>query len=571
MRKILFFCFFFLLFNPVFSQFNISGKIYDNDSLANMCVSVYLNNGKGTVSDKNGQYIIHDVPAGNYELFCKMIGCKAFQKTLNITGNIILNIKLEQDVFSLSEVKVTGTLSSLSGMQSSHGITTILPDLLQFKSNPVAGQSLSSVPGLYVDYTSGDGGNTVYSRGLNPNTGNSISYIGYKYIALLEDGMPVMGSQIGMLWPDMFIRQNLSVSKIEINRSGASAISVSNMPGGAINYISKQGTEKTNIAAEVHNGYYSNGNLFCKTDVNFSGIISKSPVRYNVNANYRYDQGPKDLSFMNAKGGLVKANFSLPYKKGQTTLFIKALNDHSIYFSRTPFSDIENSKSFPGFNPLYTSLYVDINGDIPDSRRLSADPGARRQPNGSDGIHLQNYYAMINSRYNLFDSLYINVSAKYSILKQRYIESFSNIIIPADKGPALIYNLPTQGGAINFNSFTYTDIKTGEVLAKYLNGTEQFNTMGSDIHIGSLLDFISDVNDIIAKGEFEYNKKNHHIIIGGDFSHTQVENIWNADLTAETFEARPRLSHENRGCILRYQREHIPLQRRPICLRRTSR
>ena len=532
-----------------FAQFTITGKVCGMDSIAIDRVSVYFSGlNLGASTDDDGKYEIKGVPAGYHELICRSVGYKTVSNFIDMSENEVIDFFLERDLLSLSEVNITGSIPGYSGMQCSFGVTKIRPGILPGNTFGSAGQILSVVPGLFVDASTGDGGNVIYSRGLNPNTGNSFVTVGSRYLSLQEDGMPVMNTQVGFLWADLFIRQSLGISEIEVNRGSAPALTVSNTPGGAINYISATGTEKLVVSAETQAGAFSNGNYLYKADINLGGPVMKTPLKFNINGMYRYDQGPRDIPFLSAKGGQLKANLVIPSKTGQTTIFVKALNDKTVFFQRVPFLDIENAKPYPGFDPLYSSLYVDISGKIPDSYRLNDDPSALRNENSTNGIQVQNYYAMVRSDQRLSERLRINLAARYSIIKQDYVESFSNIVIPAATGPALIYNLPVQGSPFNFNSFSYTDVQSGELVASYVNGEEVMNKIGPDIHIGSLLDLKTDMTDKMFRAELLFKDKRSTLIVGGDASHAKIVTVWNADLTAETFEYEPHvlmITHPN--------------------------
>lgn len=548
-KKHLPFIYFLLVAHICFSQSILQGRVVDKDKNPIQGASVEISGiYKGTVSGIDGTFSLQVASAKTYEIICKHIGYSSAKIIKYESDNNPIIIVLRDDPLALSEVQVTGIMSNISGMQNAQGITILKSDYLRQNTGLGIGHLLSNIPGIFIDNTSGDGGNTVYTRGLNPNPGNVFANVGYKYLSLQEDGMPVMSSQMGFLWTDMFVRHDLSVKQVEANRSGSSSTTATNTPGGIINFISKTGEEKTKGQLEIAAGIHGNGKIYSKTDFNIGGMFSEIPIIYNLSGMYRFDEGYRNLPYNAANGGQFKANFSFNTQYSTWQLYLKALDDYTSYYQRVPFLDVEKSIPYPGFDPLYSSLYVAIKGEIPNSHFINEQPTAKRNVDGAQRIHAQNYYAMLRSTFEINKEIALKFSAKYSLIRQDYVQSFSNMLIPIDKGPALLYNLPITSGAIRFNSFSYTDAKSGELLASFVNGEQKINKIGNFLHIGSLLDLKTNLNDKIFKAELNYQKDNLIFALGSEWSSMQFTNLWNADLTAETFEpvSRPLvITHPN--------------------------
>jgi outer membrane cobalamin receptor len=75
---------------------------------------------------------------------------------------------------------------------------------------------LKNLPGVYVNTTKGEVGNSVYIRGLNYNGG-------FFYVSMQEDDLPVVGIS-GLVQPDAYLRADATISRVESLRGGTATI-----------------------------------------------------------------------------------------------------------------------------------------------------------------------------------------------------------------------------------------------------------------------------------------------------------------------------------------------------------
>ncbi|RDC54726.1 carboxypeptidase-like regulatory domain-containing protein [Pedobacter chinensis] len=104
--------FFLLVSNLTFAQFTITGKILnliDNKPLES--VTVFVNKTSyGTKTDGHGNFTIHNVRPGHYELIVSMISFKTYKVSISVQSDTKLPaIAIEEKTISLSEVKITNT------------------------------------------------------------------------------------------------------------------------------------------------------------------------------------------------------------------------------------------------------------------------------------------------------------------------------------------------------------------------------------------------------------------------------------------------------------------------------
>ena len=110
----------------------------------------------GTVTDKNGEFIISDVPAGDYKITISYIGYTSFEKAVTITaagGTINLHrIALSADAKVMDEVKVVGIRSEMK-VDIDKKVFTVDQNIAATGGS--ATDVLSNIPSVEVDNEGG--------------------------------------------------------------------------------------------------------------------------------------------------------------------------------------------------------------------------------------------------------------------------------------------------------------------------------------------------------------------------------------------------------------------------------
>ncbi|MDZ7879959.1 MAG: carboxypeptidase-like regulatory domain-containing protein [Saprospiraceae bacterium] len=351
--------FFILCTVGLFAQ-NVSGTITDKAGAPIVGASVLVKGtNNGTIADDNGAFTLNNVEKGS-TLVVSSVGFKTLE--INADGSLAITLQ-EGDV--LDEVVVTGSFDPRTRMNASVAISSLNTKQLARIVPNSSVDLLKNLPGVYVNSSRGEIGNTVYTRGLNYNGS-------FYYVSMQEDGLPVMGIS-GLVSPDGFLRADINVSKVEAVRGGTASILGPNAPGGIFNYISKEGGEK--FEAEVRARYGREGNLqnpFYRLEANVGGPISKDKsITYNVGGFYRNADGPKYPGYTLSFGGQVKGNVVKKYKKGFIKLYVKYLNDNTAPFEMTPSVDFENPKPAGSFTNTSSTLIQSQQFTIPAAVNFS--------------------------------------------------------------------------------------------------------------------------------------------------------------------------------------------------------
>jgi hypothetical protein len=149
----------FLGTHPIYAQGsgNISGTVVDKVSGETLPgANVFLEGTSlGSSTNGEGEYILHQIPAGDYELITKYIGYK--EQTISITviagKTIEVNVELDYAAFEVEDVVVTaqarGQMGAINQQLASNTIKNVVSsDRIQDVPDVNAAESVSRLPGL---------------------------------------------------------------------------------------------------------------------------------------------------------------------------------------------------------------------------------------------------------------------------------------------------------------------------------------------------------------------------------------------------------------------------------------
>lgn len=91
------------------NKYTIKGEILDantKEPLPGVSVGVKEIPSLGIFSNESGYYALY-LSSGNYTLVFRMLGYDTYEKKVNISQNQVLNVNLEPDAFSLTEIEIT--------------------------------------------------------------------------------------------------------------------------------------------------------------------------------------------------------------------------------------------------------------------------------------------------------------------------------------------------------------------------------------------------------------------------------------------------------------------------------
>ena len=98
----------------------LSGKVTAENSPLPFANIYIKGTSLGASTDVNGQFIIRDIPFGEYTLVISSIGFEVLSEYISLTKpvNIISNFQLIENAASLDEVVISGTMKEVSKLDS---------------------------------------------------------------------------------------------------------------------------------------------------------------------------------------------------------------------------------------------------------------------------------------------------------------------------------------------------------------------------------------------------------------------------------------------------------------------
>jgi iron complex outermembrane recepter protein len=565
-----------------FAQNTISGTVKDDKNQPLPGVSVVIKGtAKGTISDNKGNYTIKNVAVGKINVTASFVGQKATTQAIDVAaGANTLNFTLQDDAMELESVIVTGVFDQRTKLESSVAITTLSPKVIEQRAARGTGDLLQAIPGIWTDNSSGEVGSKVVARGLAP-VGND--QIGFQYLSLQEEGLPVMGAQMGFTLVDMFHRNDLNTGRFEAIRGGSAAITSANSPGGIFNFISKTGGAKFEGSASASASVYNNSNTLKRFDVEFGGPLSSNGWGYHLGGFYRVDAGARNTPFNANIGGQVKGNITKQFKKGVFKVYGKYLNDQNSYFKEIALKNDLSAGYDGGFGDAVdinnSTTFIDVVADVPlaTDYRKENTTNPTRTFDAKKGIQNNTWSLGAELTTEIGKGWGLSLKAKHSDFDQAYLQYQGNVVMPtapsltrpnnlgylqfgagALVSPATYASVPAPFNAQIQNSFvpsvlspTYYDAKTGEVLAKYnfaiVNGAPASvldpsvpNKLGNFILATVPLNMYNQVKDNIASLSITKEAGVHQITLGTFYSQTAINTQWFGDGVVSTIGNNPR-------------------------------
>ncbi len=329
----------------------IKGRITDIHGKPLENVNVILKGTQiGAPTDYKGEFKIVNVQPDNYTVCASYLGFLPSEEEVVVNPNTAtkIDVSMNEDFLELKNVIVTGTLNSISKIESSVALTTINTSFLEKIAPRSTANVLQYIPGFYVESSGGETNNNLFSRGMSAEGS-------FQYIVLQEDGLPIYeAGNIDWVSADNFIRVDLSLKKIEALRGGSGNIFASNAPGGIINFINKTGEEFTDkIKGKVKLQTSDFGQI--RLDANLGGQMSPNTF-FNIGGFYRTDKGIRPPGYTANKGGQLKINLTRKVKEGYIRLSAKYLNDRNIFYLPIPLQNSPTPAPISNFNPNYGTM-----------------------------------------------------------------------------------------------------------------------------------------------------------------------------------------------------------------------
>jgi len=550
--RLLFICLLWIIHFQLQAQ-SISGTIttQNGEGIENVVVQVQ-GSSIATTSDSNGKFLIKKLPGGTQILEIHQIGYATYSDTLEVDGtNLSLDLILTPDPLDLQSIVVTGTYQADTKLNAPISVTTLSTKDISIRNARGTADLLKAIPGVYVDASAGEIYTRVYTRGVASSAEDDL---GWYYVSLQEDGLPVTLVQYAYYSPDLFHRADLTTQRVEVIRGGSAAITGINAPGGIFNFISKKGNSNRCNELETTVGLQGDNNLLGRLDGNFRGSLGKKNWAYNIGGFYRYDQGPRNIDYPWAKGGQIKANVSKTYPEGQLNFYVKYLNDQTNRYLGLAANDFKNPQPAFGQNFNNTALLLpSVSNDLPDPRnRFDEESPQTRSFNTADGVRTKDFAAGFYLTNQLKSGWIMENRFKASIKSANWQNTISSVRLGLE-------NFITYFLGNDFDSFgqvVFRDPATGVERARVnnLGSLNIFNGMlpsfeyltedqlPNDAVLGTALwHKLDKVTDLMYKVNVKRDWNQHRLNLSLFAGHSAVNSFTQGSFAYATYENEPEM------------------------------
>jgi Fe(3+) dicitrate transport protein len=293
----------------------VKGRVLDSEHQAVVGASLVL---EGTVravqSNFSGNYMMRDIPQGDYILKVNMLGFKEVQMPFKITEreNLDLDIMLEEDLLSLDAFEFSVSrgimgqerLPQVDRFRINAGkknevirVGEINANLAMNNSRQIFGRT----PGISIWENDGSGIQLgVASRGLSPNRSWEFN--------VRMNGYDITPDPMG--YPEAYFTPPMEVvEQIEIVR-GASSIQYGSQFGGLMNFVMRKPDKSTRFTFETLNTVGNNG-LF--STFNYLGG-TEGKWSYTAYYQKRTGNGWRENGYFNTDHAHVELNYAASNK-----------------------------------------------------------------------------------------------------------------------------------------------------------------------------------------------------------------------------------------------------------------
>ena len=533
--------------NTLFSQNSIEGfvKNAEEETVSGAVVSI-AGTTVFTVTNDNGYYSFSNLLGKVHNLTVKANGYKGayMQVQLNSEDKAYIDFVLYPDFLELSSVIVSAkntqkTRFLTSGDVASHSLedTNTMPGIANL---------LSSVPGIYGDGSTGEVFTRVYSRGISISAEDDI---GWYYVSLEEDGMPVTSVQFNSFSPDFFFRTDLAIEKLEVLNGGKSSVLNSNAPGATFNFVSKSGLNRDKL--KVTTGVEGEGNYMSRIDAFFSGMIGKKWI-YNTSGFFRNAEGARNTPLNWSRGGQIKLSIEKPFLAGHFKIYAKYLNDKVNRWTGVAATNWNAPQAAFGQNFSSTALMLPpLSTRVADGKELTANPMATMNYNPDKGIKTIDY-TLGFEYFKKFTNGSLQNNFKISYKSAQWKTAIGNQPIGLEEfTPYVMNGISPDFSVLPLGNVVFRDTKTGELVASvnnygildspatfvYNEGSLPYNS------VMGIAPWVKDDQLYEVMNRVLYNQKfnKHSITTGAYISFTGVQDFTSASYAYSTYEPVPRM------------------------------
>jgi iron complex outermembrane receptor protein len=282
----------------------INGKITTTDGKPAAYVNIVLKEtSKGTISNEDGTFYLHNVKVGQYTLVVSYTGLQTRTKEITVTagGTAEASFVLKETSKELDEVIVNARKglnakplsigkAPIDPMDLPQSISIVNKEIITDQQAQRLSDVMKNVNGIYLATTRGSTQEAFSGRGYSFGSNNM-----FKNGARVNSGaMPEVSS----------------LERVEVLKGSAAILYGNVAPGGILNMVTKQPKFKTGGEVSTRAG----SNALYKPSFDVYGPISKT-IAFRINGTYENAKSYRDV----VKSERYYVNPSLLFKLGKRT------------------------------------------------------------------------------------------------------------------------------------------------------------------------------------------------------------------------------------------------------------
>lgn len=326
-----------------FGQNTIEGTVYSNKEtipFANVFIKELK---KGELSNINGLYKLENIPNGNYTIQVSCIGYGTISKKISIENKstkIDFNLN---EIASLNEVVVTGTLKAVSTLETAVPVEVYSATFLKKNPTPNIFEALQNINGVRPQ--------------LNCNICNTgdihINGLEGPYTMVTIDGMPLV-SGLSTVYGLTGIPNSL-IDRIEVIKGPASSLYGSEAMGGLINIITKKTANAPLFFADVFTTSWLENNIDIGTKYNLGKTVNSLLGINYYNFNQKIDNNNDNFTDVTLQDRISIFNKYDFTRKSEKELSIAG----RFFYEHRWGGEMQWNKSFRGGDQVYgESIYT---------------------------------------------------------------------------------------------------------------------------------------------------------------------------------------------------------------------
>ncbi len=279
----------------------------------------------GTTSDLKGSFQLNDLAPGIYQLSFSMMGYAPYlAKGIAVVQGVPVELKIElkSNVLASPQVVVTSSRKAQDILESPFSVSAIGPREIQSKAIV-----------KMIDILSYESGVSTIKGQLNIRGASGYSLGAGSRSLLLIDGIPMLGAAAGnVTWATV---PTSEVDRVEIVKSGGSAMYGSSAMGGVVNIITRNAPPEPETRISTQLGVYSHPRVEQWKWRDSRGVLYNTELSHSrsfgdhaawIRVQKRLDESFMGLSWEEALNisGKLKLNFGNAHS---AALFVNILDD----------------------------------------------------------------------------------------------------------------------------------------------------------------------------------------------------------------------------------------------------